>query len=104
MHDDASKFSKKIGANAARKLEARRRAVRGIWFGFGMSGLIGWSVAAPTLAGAGLGLWLDHRYPGSRSWTLMLLLAGLTIGCWNAWHWVARQDRKMHEESEHKDE
>ena len=57
-----------------------------------------------TLVGAGLGLSLDKHYPGTRSWTLMLLLAGLVIGCWNAWHWVARQDKEIHDESEDNDE
>jgi ATP synthase protein I len=104
MDDEVDEFSRMIGANAARKLKAQRRATRSIWFGFGMSGLIGWSVAVPTLVGAGLGLWLDKRYPGTRSWTLMLLLAGLVIGCWNAWHWVARQDKEIHIESEEEDE
>lgn len=104
MEDEADEFSRKIGANAARKLKAQRRAARNIWFGFGMFGLIGWSVAVPTLLGAGLGLWLDKHYPSSRSWTLALLLAGLVIGCFNAWHWVARQDRAIHTESEDEDE
>jgi predicted F0F1-ATPase subunit len=35
----------------------------GVWFGLGMMGLIGWSVAVPTLLGAALGLWLDSRHP-----------------------------------------
>jgi ATP synthase protein I len=65
-----------------------------------MSGLIGWSVAVPTLAGVMLGAWLDRRHPGSRSWTLMLLMAGLVIGCANAWHWVAQEDKAMRDEPE----
>ncbi len=102
MDEDAKQFSRKIGADAARKRAAQRRGAGGVWFGLGMSGLIGWGVAAPTLAGAALGLWLDKAYPGGRSWTLMLLLAGLTLGCWNAWHWVAREDKAMHEEPDEK--
>ena len=42
-----------------------------------MMGLIGWSVAVPTVLGAALGLWLDQHYPGTHSWTLALLMAGL---------------------------
>lgn len=89
-----------VGAKASRKLKARRGGTPGVWFGLGMMGLIGWSVAVPTLLGAALGLWLDQRYPGGRSWTLSLLMAGLAIGCLNAWHWVAREDRAMHDEQE----
>jgi ATP synthase protein I len=93
-----------VGARAARKLKAQRNVTRGVWFGLGMMGLIGWSVAIPTLLGAALGLWLDRRYPGGRSWTLALLVAGLAIGCWNAWHWVTKEDRAMRDEAEDADE
>lgn len=96
-----SKFADRVGAKAARKLEARRNPAPGVWFGLGMMGLIGWSVTVPTLAGAALGLWLDRKYPGGRSWTLALLVGGLTIGCLNAWHWVARQDEAMREDNDH---
>ena len=54
----------------------------------------------PTLLGASLGIWLDNRHSGSHSWTLMLLVIGLIIGCLNAWHWVAKEDKAMREEQE----
>lgn len=99
-----SPLSREVGAKASRKLRARREPTPGVWFGLGMMGLIGWSVAIPTLLGAALGLWLDQRYPGGRSWTLALLVAGLAIGCLNAWRWVAREDKAMHDEQEDGDE
>lgn len=98
-----SSLADQVGAKAARKLAARRRGAPGVWFGLGMVGLVGWSVAVPTLAGAALGLWLDQRYPGGRSWTLALLVAGLVVGCANAWHWVSREDRAMRDEQEDTD-
>jgi ATP synthase protein I len=101
---DAPRFAAQAGTKAARKLKARRDAAHGVWFGLGMMGMIGWSVAVPTLLGAALGLWLDARHPGTRSWTLALLVAGVTIGCLNAWHWVARQDRAMRDAQESEDE
>ena len=52
----------------------------------------------PTLLGAALGLWLDGRYPGGHSWTLALLAAGLALGCFNAWHWVAKEGREIREQ------
>jgi predicted F0F1-ATPase subunit len=61
---------------------------QGVWFGLGMMGLVGWSVVVPTLLGAAFGIWLDKHHPGKLSWTLALLVAGLAIGCLNAWHWV----------------
>jgi len=108
MNDEPTKTTRKdrpslpelVGAKAALKLKARRNSTRGVWFGLGMMGLIGWSVAIPTLLGATLGLWLDRRYPGGRSWTLALLVAGLAIGCLNAWHWVSREDKAMRDEQE----
>ena len=97
-------FAAQVGANAARKLKARGDSTQGVWFGLGMMGLIGWSVVVPTLLGAALGSWLDKQYPGQHSWTLALLVAGLCLGCMNAWHWVASQDRAMRDDQEHKDE
>ena len=96
-------FSREVGAKAARKLKARRNATPGVWFGLGMMGLVGWSVAVPTLLGAALGIWLDKRHPGSHSWTLALLVAGLVIGCFNAWIWIAKEDKAMREEQEDND-
>jgi ATP synthase protein I len=93
-----SEFGKKVASDAARKLRIQRDGTQSAWFGLGMSGLIGWSVAVPTLAGVLIGVWLDRRHPGAFSWTLALLFAGLAIGCANAWHWVAQQDREMHDD------
>ena len=91
-------FAGRVGAKATRKRRALRAGDQGVWFGLGMSGLIGWSVAIPTLLGAILGVWLDDRHPQKFSWTLTLLFAGLVLGCFNAWHWVAQQDASMREE------
>jgi len=93
-----------VGAKAARKLKAQRSTHKGIWFGLGMMGLIGWSVVIPTLLGAALGLWLDTRHPGKHAWTLALLVAGLVIGCLNAWRWVVKEDKAMHDKQEDDDE
>ncbi len=97
-------FSKEVSIKAARKLKAKRNPRQGVWFGLGMMGLIGWSVVVPTLLGAALGIWLDNRNAGSHSWTLMLLVIGLVLGCLNAWHWVDREEKEMREEQEDNDE
>jgi ATP synthase protein I len=101
MDDDDSSWppmADEVGAKADRKLKARRDGTPGVWLGLGMMGLIGWSVAVPTLLGAALGAWLDHHYAGSHSWTLALLVGGLVLGCVNAWRWVASEDRAMHDD------
>ena len=97
---DRPEFSREVGAKAARKLKAQRDTTPGVWSGLGMMGLIGWSVVVPTLLGAALGIWLDKRQAGEQSWTLALLIAGLTIGCFNAWLWIAKEDRAMREDDE----
>jgi ATP synthase protein I len=86
----------RVQARAQRKLIARQDGAPGVWSGLGMMGLVGWSVVLPTLLGAALGIWLDSHHAGNRSWTLALLMAGLVLGCLNAWRWVAQQDRAMH--------
>ena len=100
----ATEFSHQVGEKAARKLKAQRHVTQTVWSGLGMMGLVGWSVAVPTLLGAALGLWLDKHHPGSHSWTLMLLAIGLGLGCFNAWHWVAKEDREIHEQEENSHE
>ena len=93
----ADRMAKQVAAKAERKLRARQDTTPGVWSGLGMMGLIGWSVVVPTLLGAAIGVWLDSHYPGARHWSLALLMAGLVLGCLNAWRWVAQQDRAMQE-------
>ena len=95
-----SRFAKTVNSKLKRKLKAQRQHMPGTWFGLGMMGLIGWSVAVPTLLGAALGLWLDQHYSDEHSWTLALLVAGLMIGCWNAWHWIAKEEEQMQEDEQ----
>ena len=95
-------LAEQVDATATRKLKARRDSSQGVWFGLGMMGLIGWSVAVPTLLGAAFGGWLDKQHPGQHSWTLALLVAGLCLGCLNAWRWVVSQDQAMRDDQERK--
>jgi ATP synthase protein I len=91
-------LGEQVGAKEARKLKAQRRPAPSVWTGFATFGLVGWSVAVPTLLGAALGWWLDRHFAGTRSWTLALLIAGLVLGCINAWHWVSGEERAMRRE------
>lgn len=85
-----------VAAQAARKLRARAAKPAGAWAGLGMMGMIGWSVSVPALLGVALGAWLDRHDPGTHAWTLALLVAGLTLGCFSAWRWVDQEQRTMH--------
>lgn len=98
MPKKSPQLVKQVDAKVALKLQARRRKNAGIWFGLGTMGIIGWSVAVPTLIGVGIGIWLDSHYGEQRSWTLALLLAGLAIGCFTAWNWVSKEYAAMHED------
>lgn len=96
--NEETTFSRQVGAQAARRMKAQRGSAKSIWFGLGMSGLVGWSVTVPTLIGVAVGMWVDAHYPSRYSWTLMLLLMGLIAGCFNAWHWVDSEYKEMQED------
>ena len=93
--DKENMFSEEIAKKEQLKLKALRDK-NGVWFGLGMMGMIGWSVAVPTLLGAALGVWLDKSYPQTFSWTLSLLVVGLVIGVVIAGYWVQNEDNEIH--------
>lgn len=82
-----------IGHRAARKQRARDRRARSAWFGLGMFGLVGWSVAIPTILGIILGMSMDAHWPSHHSWTLTMLITGVILGCLNAWYWIKQESR-----------
>jgi len=94
------KFPHEVRIREKRKLRAKDKKNQEIWFGLGMFGMVGWSVAIPTVLGIFLGIWIDTSWPGVRSWTLMLLVVGLLLGCANAWFWISRQRRSIGKDRE----
>ena len=96
----SEKFASELERKARRKSRARERDPDPAWTGLGAFGLVGWSVAVPTVLGVGIGVWLDRRFPGEYSWTLMMLALGVMLGCANAWHWVNREQHAVFEEEE----
>lgn len=90
-----ARFIRKIAAQESRKLRARQEKQQSLWFGLGLLGLVGWSIVVPTLLGLALGVWIDGRFPSRFSWTLMLMVAGLGVGCLNAWQWVDREQATL---------
>lgn len=91
----ADDFARQVRIKEARKLKAQASDKDNVWFGLGMFGLVGWSVAIPTLLGVALGVWIDRTWPSRYSWTLMLLLLGIILGCLNAWRWLGQEHRKI---------
>ncbi|MEP7256892.1 MAG: AtpZ/AtpI family protein [Flavitalea sp.] len=96
-------FSEEVTKKEMRKLEAMHEN-NGVWLGLGMMGMVGWSVAVPSLLGAAVGIWLDNKYPQSFSWTLTCLIAGLIAGSVIAWYWVTKEDKEMHKKNENGNE
>lgn len=67
---------------------------------FGLFGSIGWLVVIPTLIGLVIGVWIDKQYPSHYSWTLMLLITGISIGCLQAWYWVQKERKIIEKDKE----
>ena len=72
------RFSEQIASKAKRKLKAQKHSATSAWFGLGMMGLIGWSIALPTILGAALGTWLDKHYKIQHSPTRLQAKASIT--------------------------
>lgn len=87
----APELPEQVEQKAARRLKGQRGRRHGVWFGMGMFGMIGWTIAISTVLGIALGVWIDRTWPSPYSWTLMLLVAGIIVGCLNAWYWIKRE-------------
>ncbi len=97
-YKNKNQFSEEISEKEKRMLKAMHEHKQSAWSGFGMFGMIGWSVVVPALLGAALGIWLDRHYHQSFSWTLTFLLAGTILGCIIAWSWVTKENKNMHQD------
>ena len=84
-------LSEQVAKKEQRKIKDRSNQDRSIWFGLGMFGLVGWSIAIPTLIGIAIGVWIDRTWQHDYSCTLMSLFVGVVIGCSIAWYWVKRE-------------
>ena len=98
--EEKDRVAGEVSGDIRRKLEARRKGRRSVWFGLGMFGLVGWSIALPTLFGLAVGVWLDRRLGTGLTWTAALLVVGVVLGCWNAWRWIQEERPKNKKEEE----
>lgn len=73
--------------------QAKMEKEKPIFFGLGMFGTIGWTIAVPTVVGTFAGRWLDriHFLDKRVSWTLTGLFLGLFLGVLGAWRWVDKE-------------
>lgn len=86
-------FAETISIKAARKLKAKQEK-KTVLFGLGMLGMVGWSVAIPTLICLSIGLYVDKYLNSSYSWTITFLVLGIGLGCFNAWYWLNQEINK----------
>ncbi len=80
-----------IRRSAERMKRARNKPGFSPLRGLGAFGMIGWSIAVPTVGGAFLGLWLNRVAPQDFSWPIALILGGVVIGGMIAWSWVGKE-------------
>lgn len=78
-----------------RKIRMLKEGKKSSLLGFGLFGLVGWSVVIPTLIGLGIGIWLDKQYSSKYSWSLMFLIIGVSVGCLQAWYWIQKERKQI---------
>lgn len=89
--NNSSDFLDEIERDAKKKIKAKDEKEK--IFGLGYFGIIGWSIAIPTLLAIALGQYLDKKYPSEFSWTLILIFIGVISGSVNAWHWLVSNNK-----------
>lgn len=83
--DDILRHSKRMKSNRENPGPSPLR-------GIGTFGMIGWSIAVPTVGGAFLGRWLDRAYPQTFSWTIALILGGIVVGALIVMSWIKKEE------------
>jgi ATP synthase protein I len=96
----ANRFADKVAKKEALRIKGLKHKDETVWFGLGMFGIVGWSIAIPTLIGIALGLWIDQTWPSRYSWALMFLIIGVVLGCLNAAYWVRKVRSKIIEDDD----
>ncbi|PLW75362.1 AtpZ/AtpI family protein [Cohaesibacter celericrescens] len=80
-----------IARHARRMKSTREHPAPSPLRGIGTFGMIGWSIAVPTVSGAFLGLWLDGVAPQGFSWTIALILGGVVLGAFIVAAWINKE-------------
>ncbi len=91
MSTQKDRSAEHIRCTAERMQRARRSPGASPLRGLGAFGMIGWSIAVPTVGGAFLGIWLNRVAPQTFSWPIALILGGAFIGGMIAWGWVGKE-------------
>ncbi|NWN91955.1 ATPase F0F1 [Marinobacter adhaerens] len=91
MSTNNDRSAENIRRSAERMKRARNEPGVSPLRGLGAFGIIGWSIAVPTVGGAFLGLWLNKVAPQNFSWPIALILGGVVVGGIIAWSWIERE-------------
>ena len=83
-----------VRQKVAQRFKAAKEKRSSLFFGLGMFGTVGWTIAIPTVLATLLGRWLDNLHQGRISWTLTCLLIGMATGCLVAWGWITKEGGK----------
>jgi len=93
MTDKLDKPADDIARQAKRMKSSRDNPGPSPLRGIGTFGMIGWSIAVPTVGGAFFGHWLDRIVPQGFSWTLALILGGVVLGGFIAAAWINKEGK-----------
>ena len=64
--------------------------------GLGQIGLVGWSIAIPSLIGVFAGWLIDKQLgPGHHGWILPLFIVGLGFGCVSVLSWACKEYKEI---------
>jgi len=91
MTRDPDKLAEEIARQAERMKFTRENPGPSPLRGIGTFGMIGWSIAVPTVGGAFLGHWLDRVAPQAFPWTIALILGGVVLGGFIAAAWINKE-------------
>ena len=61
-------FQERVSDREKSRLDKEKQDKK-IWFGLGMFGMVGWSIAIPAVLGVFLGVWIDRQSASRYSWT-----------------------------------
>lgn len=67
------------------RLARRERGHRSFWRSLSVLGMVGWPIALGSVGGVLLGRYLDTHFDSGIRYTLMLMTAGILLGCFAAW-------------------
>lgn len=99
MNPKNDRSAEDIRRSAERLQRSRRTPGSSPLRGLGVFGMVGWSIAVPTVGGAFLGLWLNKVAPQSFSWPIALILGGTVVGGIIAWTWVSKETQSQNEQN-----